>query len=603
MEIKQKKRGEIPAEFKWHIHNLCPDTKTWHSRTESLKENLENFKNYQGKLNDAKTLLDCLNKLQEITQTFAQLYVYATMKHHEDTGVAEYQALSDTANSLESQFSAAVSFVKPEILTLGSQKINEFRTEEKDLELYNHMLDDYMRQKDHVLNAQTEALLAEMSEIGDSPQNIFSMLTNADLKFGSITNAEGDKIEVTQGNFTSLLRCDCRRVRKDTFNTFYDTWWKVKNTLATAYNANVKKDIFFSRARKHQSALEAALFTDNIPVSVHDNLISTVGEFLPSLHAYTALRKKALKLDELHPYDLYVPFVDKVQSKMPYEEAKLKLLEGLTPLGEDYISALKTGLDGGWIDVYENEGKRSGAYSWGAYGAHPFVLMNYDNTLDDMFTLAHEMGHAMHSYYSWASQPFVYCDYTIFLAEVASTVNETLLMDYMLKTTSDEPKMQAYLINEYLEQFRGTVFRQTMFAEFEAKTHAMSEKGQPLTLEALNALYRTLNEKYYGPALTIDEKFDLEWARIPHFYRAFYVYKYATGYSSAVAITQKLIQEQEEGTGTKVRDAYLNFLKSGGSDYSINILKKAGVDMSTPAPIKDALSAFSNLITHLEKLL
>ena len=519
------------------------------------------------------------------------------MKLHEDSNISASQAMADVVSAKSAEFSASASFIEPEILALGEETIKKFIAETPGLELYTHSLDNTLRRKAHILSAEIEAILARVREISEGPSNIDSMLENADMKFGSITDAEGNTVEVTGGRFISLLESPDRRVRIDTFNTFYDEYWKLKNTFATMLNQSIKADVFFSRTRNYKSARAADLFRSNIPESVYDNLVSTIHEFLPALHRYFALRKKALKLDEIHIYDMYTPMVEEADTKMPYEEAKTKLAECLAPLGKEYLDIMTKGMDSGWIDVYENEGKMGGAYSWGTYGTHPYVLLNYDDKLGDLFTLAHEMGHAMHSHYTWENQPKVYGNYPIFLAEVASTVNETIMMEHMIKTT-DDPKVRMYLIGEYLDQFRGTVFRQTMFAEFEHILHGMVEEGKPLTLEAINTIYRELCLKYFGPDVVVDDKIDLEWARISHFYRAFYVYQYATGYSAAVAFTKRILS----GGDTAVSD-YIGFLKSGSSDYPINILKKAGVDMSTPTPIREALKVFEGLVNQMEEML
>ena len=602
MKLKQKKRGEIPDKFKWHLHNICVNVDVWHERIAAIKDKIEGIIKYQGKLGTATVLLDGLNEVNQISEEFVRLFVYAKMKHHEDTAITENQAIADIADSVLSSFKTVISFIKPEVLALGKEAVLSFFAEIPGLELYRHYLDDLLRQKDHVLNAEAEAILAEFEEIGNAPQNIFSMLQNADIKFGFITDEDGKEVEVTQGRYRTLIQSTDRRVRMDAFNAYYDSWWKQKNTLAASYNASVKKDVLFARTRKYSSSLDMALSEDNIPRAVYDGLVSTIHSYLPSLHRYMALRKKVLGLDELHVYDRSVPIVAKVDVTISYQEAKEKLMKGLTPLGQDYLEIMQKGMENGWVDVYENEGKRTGAYSWGAYGTpHPYVLMNYeDKGMDSMFTLAHEMGHAMHSYLTWNNQPNVYGNYSMFLAEVASTVNETLLMEYLLNT-NDDTKMRAYLINEYIDQFLGTVFYQVLLAEFEGETHAMVERSEPLTLENMNILYRSLNAKYYGPELVLDEKIDLAWARIPHFYRTFYVYQYATGYSAAVAFTKRIL-----GNGlpdAEARDAYLGFLKSGSSDYSTNILQKAGVDMTVSTSIREALDVFAKLVIELEDLL
>jgi len=597
MQIKQKKRDEIPAQYKWKLESLYPAAADWQAAIDSLPAKFKMLEDFKGNLTTGKALANCLQAVFAISEDVSRTYVYATMKLHEDTNISASQAMADIVQSVSVKFSAAASFVVPEILTHSEETIRGFVSTTPELKLYEHHLNDIMRGKAHVLSAEIEEILANAGEIAEAPSNIFDMLDSADMKFGNVTDEDGNTVELTHGRFISLMQSKDRRVRKDAFVTYYDSFLKLKNTIAATLNASVKKDAFFSKTRNYKGSLDAALFSYNIPRDVYTNLIQTVHEFLPALHRYISLRKKVLKLDEHHMYDIFAPLVEEMDVKASYEDAKKKLAEGLVPLGADYIAAMSQGMESGWVDVYENEGKQSGAYAWGTQGAHPYVLMNYEDKLNDMFTLAHEMGHAMHSYYSWETQPNVYSGYSIFLAEVASTVNETLLMEHMLKTTND-PKMRTYLIGEYLYQFRATVFRQVMFAEFEMIIHEMAEKGEPLTLESLNKVYRELNEKYYGQDMVIDEQIDFEWARISHFYRSFYVYQYATGYSAAIAFTKRL----QSGNPEALQD-YLGFLKAGSSDYSIEILKKAGVDMSTPTPVREALQVFEELVDEMEAAL
>jgi oligoendopeptidase F len=498
------------------------------------------------------------------------------------------------------KLSAAAAFIEPEILLTDEAELLKWLDTTPGMAVYKHYIDNLLRSKEHILSKELEELLASASEIGTAAENIYDMIHDTDMKFGGITDEDGNTLEMTHGRFIRALESRDRRVRKDAFDTYYASFWKQKNTIAAAYNASVKKDIFFAKARKHETAMGAALFGNNIPQDVYRKLIETVHEYLPQMHRYIRMRKKALGVDELHYYDIYTPIVSQTDESVPYEEAKEKVLAGIAPLGSEYLRAAKHGMDTGWIDLYENEGKRSSAYSWGSYGCHPFVLMNYENKLDDMFTLAHEMGHAMHSYFTFETQPNVYGGYPIFLAEVASTVNEALLMEHLLKEIEDKQK-RAYLLNHFMEQFRGTVFRQTMFAEFEMRTHEMVEKGEPLTLEGLNALYGELCRTYYGNDIALDENITLEWARIPHFYSAFYVFQYSTGYSAAIAFSKRVLQDGE--AGRKATEDYIGFLKSGSSDYAINILKKAGVDMSSPQPVREALDVFKGLLDEMETLI
>ncbi|MDR3239485.1 MAG: oligoendopeptidase F [Clostridiales bacterium] len=601
MPNRIQKRSESDPQFQWNPRDLAESDGAWQKDFEAILDQISSFGKHRESLTQsAAALLACLSDRNQLNRVAVRLYVYANMKLHEDSAEAAYQAMADKAENMVTRLSSALSFIEPSLLTLNGETLTRFQEEEPGLRLYAHYFEDLLRQKDHVLSPEMEKLLADAGEISSAADNIFSMLNNADMKFGAVQNERGEEMEVTHGRYTALMESYDRSVRQKTFETYYAAYEKLKNTLAATYSASVKKDAFFSRARKYGSSLEAALSGGHIPSEVYTNLIEAVHEALPSFHRYVHLRKKALDLPELHMYDIYTPIVPHVNTECPYEKAQETVLAALAPMGREYVDTVKSAFQNGWIDVYENEGKRSGAYSWGAYGCHPFVLLNYDNKIDDMFTLAHEMGHSMHSHYTWASQPYIYGDYTIFLAEVASTVNEALLMDHMRKTVTDKA-MRAYLVNYFLEQFRGTVFRQTMFAEFEMITHQMAESGQPLTVESLSRLYRELNDKYYGPDMTADSQIDLEWSRIPHFYNAFYVFQYATGFSAAIAFSRRILAGGAEGE--KAVEAYINFLKSGSSDYSIAILRKAGVDMSNPAPVREALRLFSELLGEMETLI
>ncbi|MCL2527053.1 MAG: oligoendopeptidase F [Defluviitaleaceae bacterium] len=599
MEIKQKKRSEIPQEFKWKLENLYPTQEAWRNDVNIIPSKTEAVEAFKGKLTTGESLAACLTQYFAAYETVSRMFVYATMKMHEDAGISDSQGMANVAEATATKFDAATAFIVPEILTHDEAAIQSFITNTQGLAPYKFFLENILREKAHIRSAEVEELLASAQEVGGTARNLYSMLESTDLKFDTITDENGNTVEVTHGRFFTLMQSKDRRVRKDAFKVYYKSFWALKNTLATMLSASIKKDIFNAKARNYNSTLDAALSSSNIPREVYQQLINTVHEFLPAMHRYMALRKKALKVDELHMYDIYTPIVEEADAKISYQDAKKKVAEGLAPLGEEYLAAMIKGMEpeSGWIDVYENEGKEAGAYAWGCYGNHPYVLLNHDDTLTDMFTLAHEMGHAMHDHYTWNTQPNVYAYPNIFLAEVASTVNETILMEHMLKTTTDQ-KTKAYLLGEYLEQFRGTVFRQVMFAEFEMITHAMAEAGEPLTLDAVNKVYRDLNVKYHGPDMVIDEEIDLEWARISHFYRAFYVYQYATGYSAALAFTKRI-----QNGGEEALEDYLGFLKAGSSDYAIEILKKAGVDMSTPAPVREALQVFEGLVGEMEAIL
>ncbi|QOT10983.1 oligoendopeptidase F [Paenibacillus sp. JNUCC32] len=589
------KRADVPKEHQWKLEDLFADQKAWDASFAELKNLLKRTADYQGKLNNAASIKECFELEDEISYHAERLYVYAHMHHDEDTANPTYQALTAKAKKLNVEAGEALSFITPEILSLSEAELDKL-IEDPTLKEFKFTLTEMKREKAHVLSKTEEALLAQVGNLSSAPQTIFGMLNNADMKFPKIKNEDGKDVELTHGNYIQFLESPNREVRERAFKAVYETYGKQKNTIAATLNANVNKNMFYSRVRKYPSVLEMALYGDNIPKEVYTNLIDTIHESLPLLHRYMELRKKLLGVDELHMYDLFAPLVEEYKWDITYEEAKQMTKEGLTPLGDDYLSSLQEGYDNGWIDVYENENKRTGAYSWGAYGTHPYVLLNHKDNLNSMFTLAHEMGHALHSYYSDNALKYRDAQYTIFLAEVASTTNEALLMDYLLKNAKD-PKQKMYLLTYYADQFRTTVFRQTMFAEFEKIVHERVESGDSLTPQDLSDIYYELNVKYHGKGMQVDKEIGMEWARIPHFYNSFYVYKYATGFSAATSFSKQILEE-----GQPAVDRYLGFLKSGGSDYSINILKKAGVDMSSPEPIREAMSVFEDVINQMEQL-
>ncbi|MGN7469001.1 oligoendopeptidase F [Brevibacillus sp. SAFN-007a] len=592
------KRSDVPAEYKWRLEDIYATDADWEKDVQKAKLLTEQIAALKGTLGQSgEQLLAALTLQDELLKTLDTVYVYARMRRDEDNANSTYQALTDRATSLSTQVYGAISYIQPEILAIPTEELQTWINETEGLAHYRILLDEITRFKPHTLSAEEEALLANMSELASAPTKIFGMLNNADMKFPMITDENGEEVELTKGRYTQFMESKDRRVRKEAFQALYATYGKFRNTIAAALTSAIKGDVFYARTRKYPSALHAALFADNVDLSVYDNLIATIREHLPLMHRYIALRKKLLGVEELHMYDLYVPIVPEVDMKIPYDQAVATIKEALRPLGEEYGRVLAEGFSNGWIDVHENEGKTSGAYSWGAYTTHPYVLMNYQDNLNNMFTLAHEMGHALHSYHSNQAQPYTYADYKIFVAEVASTLNEALLMHHLLQTTTDK-KQRMYVINYYLEQFRGTVFRQTMFAEFEKIVHAKEEQGEPLTADSLSAIYRELNVAYHGPEMVVDHEVDLEWARIPHFYRNFYVYKYATGFSAATSLSKQILEE-----GQPAVERYLQFLKSGSSDYPLNLLKKAGVDMTAPTPIAEALSVFKGLLDEMEQLL
>ncbi|MCX7748905.1 MAG: oligoendopeptidase F [Clostridia bacterium] len=591
------KRHEIDPQYKWKLEDIYENNDQWEEDFKKVKQLAGEITKFRGTLGQsADQLTLCLNYQDDLFSMNDKIFVYARMRRDEDNTNSLYQAYTDRAMALATEVSAAVSFIIPEIISIPEETLKTYLAGKQELQVYKQFLSEIIRQKKHILTEREEELLALSSELAHAPKDAFTIFNNADIKFPFIKDENGEEVEVTKGRYISFLESKNRQVREDAFHALYSSYEKVKNTLASTLTSNIKKNRFYAVARKYPSALEASLDADNISTKVYDSLIETVNKNLPLLHRYLKLRKKVLKLDELHMYDLFVPMVDLPPKKIPYNEAVEMVLKGLQPLGGDYTGYLKKGFSSGWIDVYENEGKTSGAYSWGAYKTHPYVLLNYQGTINDVFTVAHEMGHALHSFYTNMTQPYINSEYKIFVAEVASTVNESLLMRHLLNNTEDKGE-KAYLLNHYLEEFRGTVFRQVMFAEFEKSTHAKIEAGEALTAQTLSDIYRDLNLKYFGDAVTVDRDIDLEWSRIPHFYTSFYVYKYATGFSSATSISEQILSQ-----GKPAVDRYIEFLKSGGSDYPLELLKKAGVDLSTPQPVQDALNVFEKILNELEKL-
>ena len=591
------KREDVRVEDTWNVADMYATEADWEAalaKAEALTAEIEAM---EGKCcASAENLLFVLDKLAEGHQILALAYNYAQRLFDQDQKNTKHQAMSAKVGALSAKCSAKTAFVDPEILDTPEEIIENYFKELPALELYRKYIAEINRLKPHRLSAEMEKLVALTSEMSHVAADTFSIFNNADLTFPEIEDENGEKVRITHGRFISLLESADRRVRKDDFEQFYATYAKYLNTLASLYNGQVKQQIFYAKARKYETTLERAVDSNNVSPSVYKNLVDTINTNLDKMHRYVNLRKKCLGVDELHMYDIYTPMIPDMAKNIPFEEAKETILKALAPLGEDYVAKVKEGFENRWIDVYENQGKRSGAYSAGAYGVHPYVLLNYNGTLDNMFTLAHEMGHAMHSYYSNANQPFIYSRYKIFVAEVASTCNEILLMEYLLKNTTDK-KERAYLLNHYLDSFKGTVFRQTQFAEFEMRTNAMVEAGESLTAENLCALYLELNQKYYGPDMISDKEISYEWARIPHFYYNFYVYQYATGFTSAVAIAHSILKE-----GAPAVERYKKFLSGGCSDAPVELLKIAGVNLETPAPIQSALDVMGEIIDEMETL-
>lgn len=590
------KRSEISDEYKWSVKDLYSSDELWNNDYEKALKSTQEKSSFEGCVMDsADTLADALSESEKDDYITERLYVYAFMRYYEDTSDGTYQQMSGKAQMLAVKMSEKYSFLVPEIMAADDDKVARFLDSDK-IKPYRHLLCDMLAKKEHTCSQKEEKLLAMASQMADSPSDIFSKFNNADVKFGKVHDEHGDEKELTSAGFSVFMESRDRNVRKEAFYALYRQYKSYINTLAASYYGNVKQAVFFANARNYESTLQMYLSGSFIPESVYTNLIDTVNNNLDKMHDYVSLRKKTLGVDELHFYDIYAPLTSDYTVKVSYENAKETVLDALKILGDDYVSQVKKGYESGWVDVYENDGKRSGAFSWGAYGTHPYIFLNYTETLNDIFTLIHETGHAMHTYYSNETQPYTYAGYKIFVAEVASTCNEVILIDYLLKhSRSDEEK--KYLYGHYLEQFKGTLFRQTMFAEFEMITHRMAQDGEVLNAESLCGTYKKLNEKYFGKDMVIDEEIAYEWARIPHFYTPFYVYQYATGFSAAVAIATKIINGDKE-----VLHGYREFLKGGSSMHPIELLSLCIIDMSKPDVIQDALNVFGSLIEDFKKI-
>ena len=594
-----KTRDQIDSKYKWNIEAMIPDESVISGELETIKKEAEAYgEDFAGRLTEsADTLLAAFQKRDDIWRRLEKIYVYARMRRDENNAETKYQAMADQCNSVIAAVSASMAFFTPELLSASEETILAYIDAAPGLEIYRFAICDTMRQKAHILTQAEENILAQMSEITGATNDIFTMLNNADIKFGTIIDEDGDETEVTHGNFIKFMESHDRDVRKNAYNAVYDAYKELINTIASAYNYNTKTDVVSARIRKYESARAAALSGDNIPAEVYDNLVAEVHKNLPAMHRYVELRKKLLDVDKLYMYDMYVPLIKLPETSVSFEEGLDIMRDALQPLGEEYLTKMNKGIEEGWIDVYENKGKTSGAYSFGCYDSYPYILLNYTDTLKDVFTIIHEMGHSMHSRYTRDEQPYIYGSHSIFTAEVASTVNESLLMQHLLRT-EDEKEMRKYLLNMHLEEFRTTLFRQTMFAEFEDITHKAIESGETLTAEWMCQQYEDLNAQYYGSAVEKDDVIRYEWARIPHFYNAFYVYKYATGYSAATAISKKILTE-----GKPAAQDYIRFLKTGESDHPIELLKIAGVDMSSPLPVQQAMKTFNQLLDEFESLL
>ncbi|UOQ46934.1 oligoendopeptidase F [Gracilibacillus caseinilyticus] len=592
------KRDEIPEELTWKLEDIYANDDEWDKEWQAVKDLLPKFQDYQGTLDEkASNVFELLQLQDEVSDRLSTLYTYAHMRYDQDTTNSFYQAMNGKAENLITQASSTMSFITPEILKLDETTLKAYLNEHEGLQLYRHTLDEINRQRPHVLSEKEEALLAEVSEVTDSPSQTFGMLNNADLTFPGVKDEQGNEVDLTHGRYINFLESKDQQVRHDAFKAMYDTYGGLKNTFASTLQGNVKKDNFYAKIRNYKSAREAALNQNNIPEKVYDNLIEAIHEGLPLLQRYVALRKKVLNLQELHMYDLYTPLVKDVEMTFSYEQAQQTVTEALKPLGDDYLEVMQQAFSNRWIDVEENKGKRSGAYSSGSYSTNPYILMNWQDNLNNLFTLAHELGHSMHSYYTHKHQPYRYGNYSIFVAEVASTCNEALLNNYLVEKTNDK-KEKLFLLNHFLEGFRGTVFRQTMFAEFEHQIHVAAQEGEALTADKLTEMYYELNKLYFGDDLIIDEEIGLEWARIPHFYYNYYVYQYATGYAAAQSLASQILEEKDPAV-----ERYLGYLQSGSSDYPIEVLKKAGVDMTEKTPVLNALKVFEQKLEEMEQLL
>ena len=596
-EKRLRTRDEIPAQYKWNLQDMFASDELWEEEAQLVFDLAKELEQYKGRLSEsAATMLAFFKKLDETGHHSERVYVHGNQRLHENTVSSKYQGWSAKADTMMVAVNSAIAFMNPEILAMDEAVLEQFYKDEPELEKYRRAISEITRVKAHTRSEEVEQILAQAQDMAVAPYNIYSMFNNADIRFPSVTDVEGNPIQITHGNFMTLQQDKNRKLRKDVFRGVYKEYKKRGNTVAAIFNSQLKQENFYAKMRNYPSVRAMHLAEGNIPENVYDNLIETVHKHLPAMHRYMALRKKVLGVDELHMYDICVPIMEPPAKKYPYDDAKEIVKAAIVPMGEDYVKVASEGMDHDWVDVYEHENKLSGGYSWSAYGTHPYVLLNHQDDLQSVFTLAHEMGHAMHSYYSHKKQPFTYANYLIFVAEVASTCNESLLMHHLMETCKDEAE-RKYLINHYLEEFRTIVFRQTMFAEFEMIVHKKLADGENLGKEAICQIYHDLNALYYGPDVVIDSEIDYEWMRIPHFYTSFYVYQYATGFSAAVAFSKKILEE-----GQPAVEKYIeNFLSGGSSKDPIDLLKDAGVDMSTPAPVEDALCVFESYIAELEK--
>lgn len=595
MEVKDRK--DIDVKDTWNLESIYANNELWEEDYAALEKDAAEFAKLKGAIEaDVSKIPVVLDAYYGLHRRLSKLSVYARMRFDQDTADSTYQTMAAKIGSLGVKIGAASAFVEPEILSYSKEQLEAAEKENERTAYYGRKIEEMLRGQEHTLDAEKEELLAAAGDMAEAPDDIFSVLMNADMKYPDIVLEDGTHLPLTNSTYISYMESPDRAVREGAFKTLYGQIASLKNTFAAIYCGNLKQAKFYAQSRKYSSARAMYLADSNVPESVYDNLLSAVHEALPMMYRYVAVRKKVLGVDKLHMYDVYTPIVAAQNQTYEFEQAKQMVLEALKPMGEDYLSHAREGLENRWIDIYPNKGKKGGAYSWGCYDSQPFILLNYTKNLDSVFTLIHEMGHSIHSYYSRTAQDYAYSDYKIFVAEVASTCNECLLMHDLLEKTTDK-EQRKYLLNHYLDSFKGTLFRQTMFAEFEKNAHEYCAQGKPLTAEALSQMYLELNQKYFGPDMEKDEEIAYEWMRIPHFYTPFYVYQYATGYSAAVALSAKILKE-----GKPAVDAYMSFLKGGESKDPIDLLKMAGVDMTTEKPVADALALFGELVTELETL-
>ncbi|WP_049969573.1 oligoendopeptidase F [Haladaptatus cibarius] len=590
-------RSDIDTQYKWDLESIYTSDEEWEEAYEEVEDRLSDLEAYEGQATeDGETLLSVLELSDELGREVAMVASYARMRSDEDTSDQQYQALSTRAQSLASRAQSAGSFIEPEVQSLGRDELDRMIAETDGLEQYDHYLDDVMRMKEHTRSAEIENLLAEFGEVTGASGEIYNMLSNADMEFPTVEDPDGDAVEITQSNFVNLLKNPDREFRQSVYEGYFDEWADVRNSVGAAYKNSAKADVKYARARNYDTAREAALDGPNVPPKVYDNLLETVRDNLDKLHRHAELKRESLGVDELQMWDVYMPMTESESPDLDYDQAVEYVVEAVGALGEDYQSRVAAGIESRWIDVYESQDKRAGAYSGGTYDTQPFILMNYQDDISSMYTLAHELGHSLHSQLTSEIQPYVYGGYEIFVAEVASTVNEALLTHHLLETV-DDPEFRLHVLNEYLERFRSTLYRQTLFADFEYQAHQVVENGEALTPDRLDSIYGDLKREFYEPAV-VDDRIEREWMRIPHFYRAYYVYQYSTGISAAVALADKILDE-----GEPAAERYLDFLSSGSREYPLELLRDAGVDMASPEPIQRALDVYDTHLDEMEELI